>query len=222
MQCLMLSAAAALAASAREKTALRISQDYIAAAMMLCRDIERMNSLCERMNRSPLGAYSPNGTYSGIDRMMMCSSLGFSSTLQNSMDALTDTDFCTEAVSDLAIIGAHLQRLISTLVSFDIQIPEISPMRRLLAAPQSFLALTMNASSNLAFDELGDMSESACAMINSCESIKTVLKMLREVLPAISAAESEENHQASLSSTERQLDFIEAFLAKQNDGSGRY
>ena len=212
----------ALSRCAREKAALSIAQPLLAASMMLARDIERINSLCERMNRSPLGAYSPDGPLSGTDRMMMCSSLGFSSTLQNSMDALTDTDFCTETVSDLAIIGAHLQRLVSTLVSFDIQIPEISPMRRLLAAPQSFLALTMNASSNLAFDELGDMSESACALINSCESIKTALKMLREVLPALSATESEENHRASLSSTERQLDFIEAFLAKQNDGSGRY
>lgn len=207
---------------ARENASLRASQSFIAAGMMLSRDIERMNSLCERANRSPLGAYSLDGTYPGTDRLMMCSSLGFSSTLLNSLDCLTDCDFCAEAASHLAITGSHLLRFVSTLASLGLEVKNISSLRRLLAAPHTCISLSVNESANLPLCELGDMSRSAEALITACENIKTALRMLRGIVPLLSSADSEESTSISLSSVERQLDFLDAFVSKQNDGSGRY
>lgn len=206
----------------------RISQALIAGAMMLRRDTERLNSVCERMNNCPLGAYSADGQYSGTDRLMMCNSLGFSASLMNSLDALTDCDFCAEATAVLSILAGHLSRLASSLVcaaqrgEVSVSFEDFSALRRLLAKPESALPLALGENKTGSLTDLSDMSLSAEALITSCESLKNSLKIFAKAMSALSIAPEAEQIEISTISVERQIDYITAFIAKQNDGSGRY
>ena len=88
----------------------------MAYAMMLARDLGRLDDAAERMNVSPLGACALSGTTYCTDRRMTAASLGFTGPAMNSMDAVSDRDFCLELLSALSIIMTHLSRMSEELI----------------------------------------------------------------------------------------------------------
>lgn len=88
----------------------------LAYAEMLLRDKERLSDAKKRMNYSPLGACALAGTTYNTDREMTAKALGFDGAMQNSLDAVSDRDFCMEVASVLSILMVHLSRFSEEIV----------------------------------------------------------------------------------------------------------
>ena len=88
----------------------------LAYAMMFLRDIERLQDLTKRMNRSAIGACALAGTTYDIDREYEAELLGFDGICLNSMDAVSDRDFCLELLSALSILMMHVSRMAEELI----------------------------------------------------------------------------------------------------------
>ncbi len=82
----------------------------MAYAMMFLRDISRVEDAVARMNYSPLGSCALAGTTYNTDRAFVADKLGFDGITQNSIDGVSDRDFCLELMSSFAIIMMHLSR----------------------------------------------------------------------------------------------------------------
>ena len=90
---------------------------YLCAyAMMLVRDAGRLEDVRKRLNQCPLGACALAGTTFPTDREMTAAALGFDGPCLNSLDAVSDRDFCVELMSALSLMMAHLSRLAEELV----------------------------------------------------------------------------------------------------------
>ena len=94
------------------------AHQLLAYGMMFARDIGRMEDAARRMNVSPLGCGALAGTTFPIDRAMTAAELGFDGYCLNSLDGVSDRDFCVELASALALVMAHLSRLCEELVLF--------------------------------------------------------------------------------------------------------
>jgi argininosuccinate lyase len=88
----------------------------LAYAEMFGRDCGRLADARARLNESPLGAAALAGTSFPIDRDTTAAALGFDRPTANSMDSVSDRDFCLEFLAAGAIIGVHLSRLAEELV----------------------------------------------------------------------------------------------------------
>ncbi len=88
----------------------------MAYAAMLLRDIERLEDANERMNVLPLGSGALAGTTYPIDRGFVADYLGFASVSQNSLDGVSDRDFCLELASALSIVMVHLSRFSEEII----------------------------------------------------------------------------------------------------------
>ena len=82
----------------------------LAYAMMLIRDIGRIEDAAKRMNYSPLGSCALAGTTYSTDRAFVAEKLGFDGITQNSIDGVSDRDFCVELMSAFAVLMMHLSR----------------------------------------------------------------------------------------------------------------
>lgn len=83
---------------------------------MLCRDKERLQDCCKRLNVMPLGAAALAGTSYPIDRFMTAELLGFSRPSNNSLDSVSDRDFAIEFSAAGSLIMMHLSRFSEELV----------------------------------------------------------------------------------------------------------
>ncbi len=83
----------------------------MAYAQMLRRDLGRLADCRARMDYCPLGAGALAGTTYPIDRGMTASALEFTAPCPNSMDAVSDRDFCVELAAACALVMTHLSRL---------------------------------------------------------------------------------------------------------------
>ncbi len=83
---------------------------------MLGRDAERLGEIRRRVNRLPLGAAALAGTSYPIDRLMCAELLGFEALCENSMDAVSDRDFCIEFIAAAALLMVHLSRMSEELI----------------------------------------------------------------------------------------------------------
>lgn len=88
----------------------------LAYAMMFIRDAGRLADAARRMNLSPLGSCALAGTTYPIDRQMTAAALGFDGVTYNSMDGVSDRDFCVELLSALSILMMHLSRLSEEMI----------------------------------------------------------------------------------------------------------
>lgn len=88
----------------------------MAYAQMLLRDLDRLNDTERRMNVCPLGSCALAGTTYNIDRERTSSLLGMSNPMANSLDGVSDRDFCIELASALAICMVHLSRFSEEII----------------------------------------------------------------------------------------------------------
>ena len=97
------------------------SHYILAYAMMFTRDIRRIDDCRKRINVSPIGSCALAGTTFSTDRQFEAEQLDFDSVCLNSMDAVSDRDFCVEFLSALSIIMMHLSRLSEELILWSSQ-----------------------------------------------------------------------------------------------------
>ncbi len=95
---------------------ITFAQHLLAYAMMLRRDDGRLADTAARMNYSPLGACALAGTTYPIDRAMVAKGLGFAGVTENSLDSVSDRDFCVELLSALSLVMMHLSRLSEEII----------------------------------------------------------------------------------------------------------
>jgi argininosuccinate lyase len=88
----------------------------LAYAEMLLRDKQRLADAKSRMNCSPLGCCALAGTTYNTDREMTAKDLGFDGVCHNSLDGVSDRDFCIELASALSIIMVHLSRFSEEII----------------------------------------------------------------------------------------------------------
>jgi argininosuccinate lyase len=85
---------------------------------MLARDRERLTQVRRRVNILPLGSAALAGTSFPIDREALATALGFEGVSRNSLDAVSDRDFCVEFLSACALIMVHLSRLAEDVILY--------------------------------------------------------------------------------------------------------
>jgi len=85
---------------------------------MLVRDRARLVETRHRVNVLPLGSAALAGTSFSIDRQSLANALGFESITRNSLDAVSDRDFCVEFLSDCALLMVHLSRLAEDIILY--------------------------------------------------------------------------------------------------------
>ncbi len=92
------------------------SHYLMAYTYMFIRDIGRIKDAVKRMNLSPLGCCALAGTTYDTDRNMTAAALGFDGITANSIDGVSDRDFCVELLSAFSVTMMHLSRFSEELI----------------------------------------------------------------------------------------------------------
>jgi len=82
----------------------------------LVRDYGRFSDALARIDRMPLGSGALAGTGLPLDRRLVADELGFSALTENSLDAVSDRDYCLELASAIAILMTHLSRYCEEII----------------------------------------------------------------------------------------------------------
>ncbi len=95
---------------------ITFAHHLLAYAMMFKRDFERLNDAVKRMNCSPIGSCALAGTTYNTDRVFEAVRLGFDTIMMNSIDGVSDRDFCIELMSCFATAMMHLSRFSEEII----------------------------------------------------------------------------------------------------------
>lgn len=186
----------------------------LAYAMMFIRDAGRLSDAVKRMNVSPLGSCALAGTTYPIDRQMTAAALGFDGVTQNSMDSVSDRDFCVELLSAFSLIMMHLSRFSEEIIlwsSWEFSFIELddayttgssimpqkknSDMAELVRGKTGRVygdligTLTMLKGLPLAYNK--DMQEDKEAIFDGCDTVKACLSVFT---PMISTMRVKKEH----------------------------
>ena len=93
-----------------------LAHHLMAYAQMLLRDISRLSDTSGRMNYNPLGSCALAGTTYPINRQMTSDLLGFTAPTVNSLDGVSDRDFCVELACTLSLLMTHLSRFSEEII----------------------------------------------------------------------------------------------------------
>ncbi|MBR2489437.1 MAG: argininosuccinate lyase [Clostridia bacterium] len=86
-------------------------------AFMLIRDFDRIkDAVLRMMSQCPIGSCALAGTTYNTDRYFEAERLGFSGISLNSIDGVSDRDFCLELMSDFSILMMHLSRFSEEII----------------------------------------------------------------------------------------------------------
>ena len=89
----------------------------MAYASMLLRDLQRFEDATARMDaQCPLGSGALAGTTYPLDRQFTAEKLGFAAPCANSLDGVSDRDFCIELANAISICMMHLSRLSEEII----------------------------------------------------------------------------------------------------------
>ena len=177
----------------------------MAYVMMMLRDRERLNDTVRRMNVSPIGCCALAGTTYDTDRRMEAARLGFADIARNSLDGVSDRDFCLELMSTLSILMMHLSRLAEELIlwaSWEFRFIELSdayttgssimPQKRNADMAELvrgktgrvygdlMALLTTLKGLPLAYNK--DMQEDKESVFDACDTVKMCLRVLDPML----------------------------------------
>lgn len=95
---------------------ISFAHHVLAYAMMFTRDFTRLADAVKRMKISPIGSCALAGTTYNTDRSFEAERLGFDGIALNSIDGVSDRDFCVELLSDFALIMMHLSRFSEEII----------------------------------------------------------------------------------------------------------
>lgn len=178
---------------------------FLAYVEMLERDRTRLCDCLKRLNKSPLGACALGGTTLDTKPEIAGKLLGFDSVFDNSLDAVSDRDFCLEYAAALSIISMHLSRfseewIIWSSQEFDFLDIDDSYCTGSSIMPQKknpdvlelirgkcgrvygnlFSLLTMMKGLPLSYNR--DMQEDKEAIFDSSDTVKNCLSILKELI----------------------------------------
>jgi len=88
----------------------------LAYVWMLIRDLDRLKDTAKRMNYCPLGSGALAGTTYKTNRKQTAQLLGFTAPMPNSLDGVSDRDFCVELNCALSLIMTHLSRFSEEII----------------------------------------------------------------------------------------------------------
>ena len=88
----------------------------MAYGMMLLRDLERLADCKRRTLVSPIGCCALAGTTYQTDRRFEAARLGMTEIARNSLDGVSDRDFCIELMGALATLMMHLSRFSEEII----------------------------------------------------------------------------------------------------------
>jgi len=177
----------------------------MAYAMMLLRDVDRLDDCEKRMNICPIGSCALAGTTYDTDRRFEAAQLEFSDIARNSIDGVSDRDFCIELLSCLSILMMHLSRFSEELVlwsSWEFKFVELSDafttgssimpqkknpdMAELIRGKTGRVygslvtLLTLMKGLPLAYNK--DMQEDKEAVFDACDTVKMCLEVMTPMI----------------------------------------
>ena len=88
----------------------------MAYGMMLLRDLDRLADCKKRTLVSPIGCCALAGTTYDTDRYFEANKLGMSEIMRNSLDGVSDRDFCLELMGALSTLMMHLSRFSEEII----------------------------------------------------------------------------------------------------------
>ena len=184
----------------------------MAYAMMLLRDADRLADCRKRMNQSPIGCCALAGTTYNTDRRFEAKQLGFDGICLNSLDGVSDRDFCAELMSALSILMMHLSRFSEELIlwqSWEFQFVELSDsyttgssimpqkknpdMAELVRGKTGrvygdlMALLTTLKGLPLAYNK--DMQEDKESVFDACDTVKMCLQVFTGMIATLTARE---------------------------------
>ena len=182
----------------------------MAYAMMLLRDLSRLKDCRKRMNVSPIGCCALAGTTYDTDRYFEAEKLGFDDVAMNSIDGVSDRDFCAELLSVLSILMMHLSRFSEEVIlwcSWEFKFVELSDeyttgssimpqkknpdMAELVRGKTGRVygdlmsMLTVLKGIPLAYNK--DMQEDKESVFDACDTVKMCLMVFAEMLSGMRA-----------------------------------
>lgn len=95
---------------------ITLAHHIMAYFEMFSRDITRLEQCIARADEMPLGAGALATSTYPIDRNAVAGALGFSRVTRNSLDSVSDRDFCIEFAAIASMIMMHLSRFCEELV----------------------------------------------------------------------------------------------------------
>ncbi|MBN2377245.1 MAG: argininosuccinate lyase [Sedimentisphaerales bacterium] len=99
-----------------------LSGHYLLAfAEQLQRDRQRFSDALKRINVCPLGSGALAGSSLPLNRRRVMELLGFAEITRNSIDGISDRDFCAEFVFTAALTAIHLSRLAEDWIIYSTQ-----------------------------------------------------------------------------------------------------
>ena len=182
----------------------------MAYSMMLLRDMDRLADCRKRLNFSPIGCCALAGTTYDTDRYFEAEKLGFDGICLNSIDGVSDRDFCVELLGTLSILMMHLSRFAEELIiwsSWEFKFIELSDeyttgssimpqkknpdMAELIRGKTGRVygdmmsLLTTLKGLPLAYNK--DMQEDKEGVFDACDTVKMCLQILIGMLPGMVA-----------------------------------
>jgi len=95
---------------------ITFGHQLMAYGFMFQRDLRRLHNALDNMDQCPLGSGALAGTTYPIDRQMTAAALGFAAPCENSIDGVSDRDYCVELAAALSLVMAHLSRFAEEII----------------------------------------------------------------------------------------------------------
>ncbi len=95
---------------------ITFAHHLMAYVWMLLRDLDRLGDVNKRMNYCPLGCGALAGTTYKTNRQQTAELLGFTAPMENSLDGVSDRDYCVELNCALSLLMTHLSRFSEEII----------------------------------------------------------------------------------------------------------
>lgn len=95
---------------------ITFAHHIMAYVWMLLRDLERFSDAAKRMNYCPLGCGALAGTTYKTNRQQTSDLLGFTAPMENSLDGVSDRDYCVELCCAMSLLMTHLSRFSEEII----------------------------------------------------------------------------------------------------------
>ncbi len=189
---------------------ITFGQHLMAYAMMLLRDLDRLADTRKRTNQSPIGCCALAGTTYDTDRYFEAQKLGFDGICLNSLDGVSDRDFCVELMSTISLLMMHLSRFSEEIIlwsSWEFKFVELSDayttgssimpqkknpdMAELVRGKTGrvygdlMALLTTLKGLPLAYNK--DMQEDKEAVFDACDTVKMCLQVFAGMIATLTA-----------------------------------
>ena len=149
-------------------------QDWLESNIWVLQDARK------RMNVCPLGSGALAGTTYDIDRNMTAKALGFDGPCRNSLDGVSDRDFCIELAAALSLIMVHLSRFAEEIIlwcSWEFKFVELDDA---FSTGSSIMPQKKNPDIALAYNK--DMQEDKEAIFDAFDTVSMCLTAFTPML----------------------------------------